>query len=339
MTKRTRYFMMGSVGILTLGLTVGLAAYYGGIRGFAQHAGPDELGYVPSDASVVAYANVQDLMASQFRQHVKALESADQQHGQAELKTATGIDVEHDIDYVVACMLAPAAGSATDAKSGYVLAHGRFDRPKIEALVREKGGVEQQYHGRTMFVRPADATAAATEGASHEMALTFVNENVVALGTPGALQKVIDLQTSSVPTVRKNGPLMKMIKGVDSGNAWVVGRFDVLSNQAHLPAEVQSQIPQLTWFSATGHVNGGLSGTVAVEARDDKAAENLRQVVTGFIALGRMQAGAKPELKALVDSIRINPDSGTTVSLSFEVPSAALEALKAAGTAMHRQTK
>jgi hypothetical protein len=339
MTKRTRYFMMGSVGILTLGLTVGLAAYYGGIRGFAEPAGPDELGYVPSDAAVVAYANVQELMTSQFRQHVKALESADHQHGQEELKNATGINLETDIDYVVACMLAPVAGSGSDAKSGYVLAHGRFDRPRIEAFVREKGGVERDYGGRKMFVHPSDATGPATGGTSHDMALTFVNDSVVALGTPAALQKVIDLQSLPAQTVRQNAPLMKMIAGVDSGNAWVVGRFDVLSNQAHLPTEVQSQIPQLTWFSATGHVNGGLSGTVAVEARDDKAAENLRQVVTGFVALARMQTSAKPELQGLVDSIRINPDAGTTVSVSFAVPSAALEALKAAGTAMHQPKK
>jgi hypothetical protein len=336
MTKRTRYFMMGSVGILTLGLTVGLAAYYGGIRGFAEPAGPDELGYIPSDAAVVAYANVRELMTSQFRQQVKSLESADHQHGQEELKNATGINIETDIDYVVACMLAPVAGSGTDVKSGYVLARGRFDRKKIEAFVSEKGAVEQEYKGVKMFVHPADASETGTEGTSHEMALTFVDDNVVALGTPVALQKVIDLQAHSAQTVLKNEPLMKMIKGVDSGNAWVVGRFDVLSKQAHLPTEVQSQIPQLTWFSATGHVNGGLNGTVAVEARDDKAAENLRQVVNGFIALARMQTSAKPQLQALVDSIRLNPDTGTTVSVSFAVPSAALEALKAAGTARHQ---
>lgn len=217
MTKRTRYFMMGSVGFLTLGLTVGLAAYYGGIRGFAEPAGPNELGYIPSDAAVVAYADVKELMASTFRQHVKALESAHHQHGQEELKDATGIDIEKDIDSVLACMLTPTAGSAIDAKSGYVLARGRFDRPRIEAFVRSKGGVERKYNGRTMFVHPADATEPETEGASHEMALTFVDDKVVAFGTPAALQKVIDLQTSSANTVLKNAPLMKMIKGVDSG--------------------------------------------------------------------------------------------------------------------------
>jgi hypothetical protein len=335
MTRRTRYFVMGSVGFLVLGLTVGLAAYFGGVPGFAEPAGPTELNYVPGDAVVVAYADVKGLMASQFRQHIKALEPANQEQGQAELKDATGIDVERDIDYVVACLLASPADSAGTEKNGYVLAHGTFDRPRIEAFIREKGGIERQYKGRTMFVHQAGDGETAPDGSVREMGVTFIDANVVALGTSIALQKVIDMQSGSATNVRANGELMDMIEGVATGNAWVVGRFDVLSKQAHLPTEVTGQLPQLTWFSATGHVNGGLSGTVSALARDEEAAKNLRQVVAGFIALAKMQAGAKPELTALVQSITLNSDTGNTVSVSFTVPTAAIDALKAAGAMVH----
>jgi len=336
MTKRTRYFVMGSVGFMALALTAGLAAYYGGVPGFAEPAGPDELNYVAADATVVAYANVKDLMASQFRQQIKALEPAEQEQGQNELRNTLGIDIERDIDYVVACLLAsPTTTGGTPAKSGYVVARGTFDRPRIEAFIREKGGIERQYQGRTMFVHPAGESHMSSEGPAEEMAVTFIDNNVVALGTAIALQKVIDVQTGAAPTVRTNGDLMKMVEGVASGNAWVVGRFDVLSKQANLPAEVRSQMPQLTWFSATGHVNGGVAGTVTVEARDEEAAKNLRAVVGGFIGLAKMQAASKPELNALVQSIVLNPDSGNTVSVSFTVPSAAIEALKGAAMLKH----
>lgn len=332
MTKRTRYFILGSVGLLALGLTAGLAAYYGGIPGFARQAGPAELAYVPSDAAVVAYANVRELMASQFRQQMKGFEPAARQQGQNELKSAVGIDVEKDIDHVVACMLASPAGAGSDGRSGYVLARGTFDRPKIEAFIREKGGVEEHYKGRTLFVHsPATGEASASERA-HQIALTFVEPGVVALGTPDALHKVIDLTTASGATVLANPEMMKLINGVDSGNAWVVGRFDALSKEAHLPADVQRQLPQLTWFSATGHVNGGVSGALSVQARDQESATNLQQVVAGFIALAKMQAGSRPELNALLQSITLSGDTGShTVSVSFVVPPAALDALKAAG--------
>jgi hypothetical protein len=333
MTKTTRYFILGSVGVIVLGLTVGLAAYYGGIRGFARQSGPAELAYVPSNAVVVAYANVRELMASQFRQQMKGLEPAARQQGQDELRNTVGIDLEKDIDYVVACMLAPPAGAGSESRAGYVIARGTFDRPRIEAFIREKGGVAQQYKGRTLFVHAPAAAGTTATGDAHELALTFVEPGVVALGTPDALKKVIDLTTGSGATVLANREMMKMIDGVDSGNAWVVGRFDALSNEAHLPPDVQRQLPALTWFSATGHVNGGVSGAVTVQARDQDAATNLQQVIAGFIALAKMQAGSRPELNVLLQSITLSGDASShTVSLSFTVPPGAIEALKAAGS-------
>ncbi len=333
MTKRTRYFMFGSVGLLVLGLTVGLAAYYGGIRGIARQSGPDELAFVPRDAAVVAYANVRELMASQFRQEMKNLGATVPQQGQDELRNTVGIDVEKDIDYVVACLLPSTAGTG-DSRSGYVVAHGRFDKARIEALIRTKGGVEQQYKGRTVFVHPVTGEAAKVATESHPLAMTFVDPGVVALGTAEALHQVIDVSTGAAQAVTANRDMMKMIGGVESGNAWVVGRFDALTGEAHLPAEVQRQLPQITWFSASGHVNGGVSGSVSVQARDQEAAANLQQVVGGFIALAKMQAGSRPELKALLQSITLGGNtSDNTVSVSFTIPPAALEALKAAAAA------
>ena len=60
MTKRTRYFMFGSVTVLLVGLCTGLVAYYTGMPmgAFGQPGGPSELRYVPADAVLVAYANV-----------------------------------------------------------------------------------------------------------------------------------------------------------------------------------------------------------------------------------------------------------------------------------------
>jgi hypothetical protein len=198
MTKRTRYFLIGAVAFLVIGLAVGVVAYYGGIPGaFAQNAGPQELRYVPKDAVVVAFANVQELMNSQFRQHVKALEPPEKQTGQDELRNATGIDVERDIDYVVAYMTANAR--ANGDRRGAVLARGRFDVPRIQAFIREKNGVERDYKGKKMFFAPevshddADAPDSPARHARSEMAVAFLADNVVGLGSEAALRQTIDL--------------------------------------------------------------------------------------------------------------------------------------------------
>ncbi len=45
MTRRTRYFMIGAVVFLVLGLSIGTVAYYNGarIKALARDAGPAEL--------------------------------------------------------------------------------------------------------------------------------------------------------------------------------------------------------------------------------------------------------------------------------------------------------
>jgi hypothetical protein len=340
MTKRTRYFLIGAMAFLVCGLTVGVVAYYGGIPGaFAQNAGPQELRYVPKDAVVVAFANVRDLMDSQFRQHMKALEPAAKQKGQDELRDATGIDIERDIEYVVAYMTADPKVSGE--KRGAVLARGHFDVNRIQTFIREKGGVERDYHGKKMFLAPAGKMEAesGTEPPADakpaqprpQMAVAFLGDNVVGLGTEAALKQTIDLDRGT-GRATDNAELMKLIEGVDRGNAWAVGRFDLLSAQAHLPQQVASQIPAITWFSASGHVNGGMSATVNVEARDVDAANNLRQVINGFMALARMQAGPnsnRPEVAAMLQSIQLGGQD-KTVSVSFTLPAQALDMLKGA---------
>jgi hypothetical protein len=337
MTKRTRYFLIGAVAFLVVGLASGLVAYYGGIPGaFAQKAGPQELRYVPKDAVVVAYANVQDLMNSQFRQHVKALEPAEKERGRDELRNATGIDIERDIQYVVAYMTADP--TASGEKRGAVVARGQFNVQRIQAFIREKGGVERDYRGKKMFFAPevrqdADTTEPpAARKARAEMAVAFLADNLVGLGSEAALRQTIDLEHGQA-NVTANDELMKMIEGVDRGNAWAVGRFDLLTSGAHIPDQVASQIPPITWFSASGHVNGGMSATLNVEAKDDAAGDNLRQVINGFMALARMQAGAnsnKPEMAAMLQSIQLG-GQGKTVSVSFTLPAEALDILSKGG--------
>lgn len=333
MTKRTRYFLMGSVVFLTVGLVGGLVAYFGGIPGALAQAGPSELRFVPKDAVVVAYADVQQLMHSQFRQQVKEFEPGESK-GQDEFEDATGINIEQDVDYVLACLLPSASPAAAGMdKAGFVIAKGRFDKGRIESFIVSHGGRVQNYGGRKLYLAPPRQETATDQGEHRhgfDGALAFLDNEVVAFGSQGGVKQAIDMQTRGAEAVKENTDLYKMIRNVEGGNAWAVGRFDVLTQNATLPEELASRIPPITWFSATGHVNGGVSGTLSVEAKDDAAAENLRQVVQGFMALARLQAGSnakQAEMAAMVNSIQLS-GTGNTVAVSFSVPAEALEMLK-----------
>src|SRR5581483_2834399 len=302
MTTRTRYFVIVSLLVLGVGLGTGLVAYYVGVQGmpFARHAGPEELQYVPKDATVVAFANVQEIMHSDLRQKLhRALPM--QENGQAELQNLTGINLENDVFRIVACVYANSAANASG--EGMVLARGNFDDTKIEALMRDHGAQPEEYNGRRILV--SDANSA--QGQRH-FALSFVEPGLAALGTADVVKKAIDLHQGGAGTaagsVTANDELMGLVRSLETGNnAWAVGRFDALTSRAHLPENIAGQIPAITWFSVATHVNGGVRGTLRAETRDDDAANNLRDVVRGFLALGKLQAGSRPAIQAMMSSL------------------------------------
>ena len=152
MTTKTRYFVIVSLLMLGVGLGTGLVAYYVGFPAgaFASRGGPDELGFIPRDASVVAFANVHEIMASELRQKLRRAMPM-QENGQQEFENQTGINIETDIDTVVACMSPDAVGANTPG-AGMVLARGRFDETKIEALMREHGAHVETYNGKRLIV-------------------------------------------------------------------------------------------------------------------------------------------------------------------------------------------
>ena len=105
MIARTRYFVIASLLILTIGVGTGLLAYYVGVPGglLVDRDGPDELQYVPRDATVVAYAEVREIMTSDVRQKIRRVVPLPE-NGQAEFQDQTGINIESDIDRVVASL-------------------------------------------------------------------------------------------------------------------------------------------------------------------------------------------------------------------------------------------
>jgi hypothetical protein len=76
-------------------------------------------------------------------------------------------------------------------------------------------------------------------------------------------------------------------------------------------------------------VNGGILGEVRAQTRDEESASNLRDVVRGVLAIGKLQANAHPEFATVLRSLQLG-GSGPTVALSFEIPAEVVDVLGAA---------
>ena len=336
MTARTRYFVIVSLLVLIVGLGTGLVAYYSGFQMSALmgRGGPQELQYVPRDAAVVAYADVRDVMTSQLRQKVH---HAVPENGQREFENQTGINIETDIDHVVACVN-PGRDGANGA--GMVLARGRFNDTKIEALMRQHGARVESYNGKRLIVADhmdmgvhpqlpdSSHTGGMTRGARQygdDFAVAFLEPGLIGVGTASIVRNAIDLRNGG-PSVMTNDEVMNRVRSIDSGNAWAIGQFDVLTAKARLPEPMASQLPAITWMSVSSHINGGIRGIIRAETRDDEAANNLRDVARGFMALAKMQAASNPGVQTVMQSLELG-GAGKTVSLSFTVPAEVFDAL------------
>jgi hypothetical protein len=319
MTTRTRYFVIASLLVIGVGLGTGMVAYYVGFPAgaFAGRGGPAELDYVPRDATVLAYADVRDVMTSELRQKLRSAVPIPE-NGQHELEAQTGINIETDIDRVVACLYPQRESTIPGA--GMVLMRGRFDAGRIEGLMRDHGGQVEEYKTKRMIVA---SESHGIPGGS--FAVAFVEPGLVAVGSDRVVRMAVDLHqagnnpNAGVESITGNEELMNLVRSLETGNAWAVGNFDALRSRTRLPENVQNQIPAITWFAVSTHINGGIRGVLRADTRDEEAANNLRDVVRGFLALGKLQAGGRPEIQALMQSLELG-GTGKTVALSFDVP-------------------
>jgi hypothetical protein len=317
MTKRTRYFLTGSAVVLLIGLGTGLVAYYkGDLQMFRNVAGPEELAYVPADVSGVAYANVRDIMNSEFRQKLRTVLPTGE--GKDQFLNETGIDIERDIQSVVA-----AAGAGDPEQTGIILIRGIFDEPRIELLAQQHGGTTEMYKGkRLMMLHERHGEG---ERVSGGFCLAFPETGLALLGSEATVKRALDTKETR-QNVTGNEQLMKLVTEFHGlGNtAWAVGNLSSVANNQSVPQQVRDQLPGIEWVAVSAHVNGGLSGKFRAQAVDDKAATDLRAVVNGAIAAGRLVGGKNPQVEPFLNSIQVG-GGGKDVELAFTVPPSLLD--------------
>ena len=320
MTKRTRLFLSVAAGTLVVGLGAGLVASYFGVQRLALTGGngPAELSYLPPNTSLLAYADLRAVMDSELHRRFSELRPG-VPGGASRFKDQTGIDIEQDIDYIVAASTRSASDTqGSDGpmpESPLVLARGRFDQARIEQLITEQGGVAEDYNESRLLAH-----------AEANLALAFVEPGLVAIGVPAAVRRAIDTKAGGID-VTGNDELMRLVRGTEDADAWAVAEFDALVGD-RVPADLAKQLPAISWFSAKGFLNEGLRIELRVDARDEAAAENLREVIRGFVALARLQAGQQAQMTELMNTLELSTD-GTTVTLGLKVPIEIFESLGA----------
>jgi hypothetical protein len=314
MTQKSRYFLIVLAVVLLAGVGGGLIAYLNYRRAVGLPAGvPDEVRYVPANAALVGYSNVRVVMNSELRRALMPTIEMGSRKGRQMMNDFAGIDLETQVDYVLGYLEPPeppAANAATRPHSGMMLVRGTFDQSRVEQFIRDRGGVIETYNGRKIFAH--------REG-DHDMAVGFVRPDLIAVGRDSLVRKALDLPSDGAaptPDLTANTDVMGLIRDMSGSTAWVVGDFDAVSRGMQLPTGFSQQVPQVRLVSARADVNGGVKATLRAEAGDAAAAEQLREVVRGFLTLARLHSGGKPEFDTVLKSVQL---SGTDRTVQITV--------------------
>jgi hypothetical protein len=330
MTRKTRYFLIGSVVLLLVGIGVGLVAYYGTRRSAGIPVGlPGELRYVPASAELVAYADVQVVMNSDLRRELERA-TLGPRRGRSDIHEFAGIDLEKQVHHIVAYLekmdivstdsqsAQPAEPRRDAPPRGLMLVRGTFEQSKVEQFIGEHGGAIEDYHGKHIAVHRPAADGQERQGRADQTAIGFLQPGLVALGHVDLVRQAIDLSTntSTLANITSNADLMNLIRDAAGDTAWVVGHFDAVSRRMGVPSTLRQQVPPLRLVVAKARINGGVKATIKAETADQAAADQFRDVIRGFVSLIRLQAGAKPDLQDALKSVELG-GSGNTVQLSF----------------------
>ena len=336
MMTKTRHVVVASLSVLAVGIGTGLVAHYVGLplgAGVQQMVweGSEELRLVPRDAALVAYVNVQEVMRSEVRQKIHDAIPAGGE-SQQEFWRLTGIDIEADLDRLVACLVPVPGSGRRGSGMGLVLARGRFDEAKIGGLLQERGARVEDYKGSRLLTIDqisADSPNLARSIGETGLAVSFVEPGLAAVGSPALVRRAIDLKLDGGESISADEEMMALVRPLDLETVWAAGGLDTLREQARLPAEaeqVAQQLSAVTQFSVSGQIGASIRGLVRLVARDEESAADLREVLGGLLALGRLQVDSRPAIDSLVRSLELS-GAGTQLNLSFEVPAELFDGL------------
>jgi hypothetical protein len=300
-SRWTRVSAVLAAGIVLAGVGVGAVAHLAG-GGASARMGPPgpSLAFVPQGASLIGYVDLKSLASSPLaaswsddvreRTPLAALD---------EFRASTGVDILNDVD---ALTFAVGPGPEKPARWG-IAASGVFDRGSLlEKLSQHEGGVETSTYGGTEIQ--------VVKRATESTAMALPDDATLLVGDAAYVREMLDAGSGQKPSA--SGSLESWGYGSFEGEAfWLVGSAPEFVNGF---VGRGTDKASLRTFAVTGRLDTDLLLRARGKANDAKTAQELANVVRGFVALGRLRSDPSRE-SALLDKMA----QSVSVELTEEV--------------------
>ena len=320
MNRKTRYFVIASLLVLTVGVGTGLVAYYVGFPTALRAAGSGRAAARPRQRRrrrLRERSRNHDLGPP--RAHPPGHASPSRRPARVRRTPPASTSKPTSTASSPLSYRRP-DGRFDGPRSGLFIAPGRFNQVKnrsADARARRQRG---NYKGRRLFVAQHDGVGDVCSRSSSPVWWQSA--------APPLVRAAIDRRDGG-DSVRANDEIMGLVRSLDRGNVWAVGRFDALTSQANLPTADRQSVAADYLVRGQRARERRASGDVRMETRDEESAKQFRDVIRGFLALGQDAGRRAPELEQVMRSLQLG-GSGKTVAVSFELPAAVLDVLSQA---------
>lgn len=292
-----------------------LMTVFSGLTAFrAAAVDPSMLDMISPDAKIVMGADLDQIRNSPFGQYLM---------GQLKLDTPafrrfaelTGFDPSRDLREVIV------TGDGLEARQPFLILRGLFDQTKIADLASLGGGMVSSYEGSMILSNPKDPRSPAA---------TFLNGNVLVVGTPALVRATLDRKKNFV---RAPASMMSRVEEISSRyHAWAVTNAS--------PAMLAPKIDNPNVNGALNgkivqgieHLSGGVRFGATVEigaqasARSSQDAQALVDVAQFFVTMIQGNGAGGPEIARMLGSLQIAA-AGKVAKFTFTAPSADFEKL------------
>lgn len=311
--KKSRLMLALAAGLVLAGMSTGMLAYLSAPGTHAQASRlPEAAAWMPASASFIAYLDVDSLLASplpdEWLARQETLEETEK------FRRATGMDPWNDFR-----ALSISSRQGESGKIWGIALTGELDPEKLVSVMEEHRKLERStYRDTTLYTF---STETKEDDESH--ALAFPGPATALFGSPEQVRTMLDVGAGSEPAAA-DGPLGRWLAELplDETSFWCVASADAGFDRLMLPAQSDSPsptVPPLQSFAISAQLAADINVLARGEASNPEAALKLADVARGFIALGSLQHQARPEVRAVLDSMRIEAFENR-VEVSLSVP-------------------
>jgi hypothetical protein len=333
--NRSRRLILTAAAISVLGVGVAFSTRLTGTALAAVGPVPPEALALPADSAVVMGFDVKALTASQFYAKFGGEGEPGRVEALAEIERKTGLNPARDIDSVVVAIRAgaaqpPAEGVRHRGENALVFVTGRFDAARLEASIPDTGRAQKERRDGVTIYREASGKS--------NGAIALLDAGILVAGDSTAVETFLANRASG-HGIRDSQELVAQLESIEPGSTfWAVGGSSVLSRVTSEMSGPAANLPAVKQVVAYGHLDPEVGMTATAEAADAKSATKIADVLRGFSAMLSLQAGQRPELQQVADSISVATEDDK-VHIKATITHELIESLKKSALSAHAARK